>query len=116
MNLQERRNFQKQAQKKGLDPKVLQAIIKAQKMDNQDFANGEKCRLRVDELLNDRPNDRLNQGFRAFVESYRDKIVTVEYDNGRTTPPVRQVCIAEDETEPKFLIYTGHLEKVNEGE
>lgn len=82
---------------------------------NSDFAhldnemacpNGTKCKLNV-EAVQARPQDDLTDKFKNWIEANRDKEFTITREGARNS----LVCLAEDETEPKWLfdLYTDLL-------
>lgn len=102
MNRQQRRLFHKKSKLANI-------------FENETFENGEKCYLKVDEILKAHPPDSKNKGYIEFVKSCRGRILTVEYDRGYITPPVRMVCIKEDTSDLKYLFPTIYLKKARKG-
>lgn len=118
MNRQERRKFKKNfASFSKSHPKEAAAIVSAAMkklafgVDKQELNPGDKVKLNMAAIKADPDYNRLVPKRRLFVESNSDTIFTVEYDPRHTNNP-SIVCLAEDETDPKWLWYTGHLMKV----
>lgn len=70
------------------------------------FQPGDKVRLDIEKIMNDQEYKRKLQSYRTFCEMNADRVFTVEYIDGMN-PSV--VCFAEDESNPKWLFWTGDL-------
>lgn len=77
------------------------------------FYQGDKVKLDYVKIISNPDYPRLASKYKKFVEDHKDKVFTVEYDPRHTIRP-SIVCLAEDPTDPKWLWYTGHLQKVED--
>lgn len=75
------------------------------------FYQGDKVKLDYVKIISNPDYPRLVSKYKKFVEDHKDKVFTVEYDPRHTIRP-SIVCLAEDPTDPKWLWYTGYLQKV----
>ena len=119
MNRRQKRLFCRNAKSKGFSKNAIKSFVQIKEAFGThclNFKNGEKCKLRVDDILKAHPMDQKNKAYLDFVQSCRGKILTVTYDKNYLTPPIRLVCFQEDPSEIKFLFPTVYLEKITEGE
>ena len=70
------------------------------------YEPGDKVKLDMEKIMADKEYDRKLPTYRAFCEANAERVFTVEYVAGMN-PSV--VCLAEDESNPKWLFWIGHL-------
>lgn len=73
------------------------------------FQPGDKVKLDIEKIKAEKGYDQRLPAYRQFCEQNVDRIFTVEYAEGMK-PSV--VCLAEDESTPKWLFWTGDLKAV----
>lgn len=110
MNRAERRH-----PKKSIDVhQVLQDFSTISKMkraieDGWQFEQGDKVRLDLEKIRKHPDYEQKLPAYRKFCEENAGRVFTVEY-NGDMNPSV--VYLAEDESKPKWLFWTGDLKAV----
>lgn len=70
------------------------------------FKQGDKVKLDMKKIKAEPDYDRKLPLYRQFCEKNAEQVFTVEYIDGMN-PSV--VCLAEDESTPKWFFWTGHL-------
>lgn len=110
MNRAERRHPSKAGQVRQIlgDLSKIAEIKKAME-DGWTFQPGDKVMLNIDAITAAKGYDKKLPAYRAFCESNTGRVFTVEYVDGMR-PSV--VCLAEDESNPKWLFWAGDLKAV----
>lgn len=114
MNRQQRRDLTARLRKKGLSNEDIQTVIKLKeaKDSGQTIQPGDKVQLNIEKIKeHPRWEDRRPE-YKEFCESNVGRIFTVERDKSRGDNS-GLVCLAEDQTVPKWLFWTGDLKKVD---
>jgi hypothetical protein len=75
---------------------------------NTILPEGTKVKLDVDSIKSQPDYKRLVPEYRKWVDVHADKVMTVEYDEYHKDNPII-VCLAEDETDPKWEFWVGEL-------
>ncbi len=73
------------------------------------FQPGDKVMLNLDSITRRPDYNKLLPAYKEFCEKNAGRIFTVEY-GGRKNPSI--VCLAEDESTPKWLFWVGDLKAV----
>jgi len=112
MNREERRHPQKVNNVRQMlkDFSTMMRIKQALEGDWQ-LQPGDKVQLHLEAIKTHPDYDRKSSKYKDFCENNADRIFTVEYNEG-LKPSV--VCLAEDESNPKWLFWIGDLKKVDE--
>jgi hypothetical protein len=110
MNRAERRHPPKAGQVR----QILDDLNKIEKIkqamnDSWPFRPGDKVMLNMDAITSRKGYDQKLPAYKAFCESNTGQVFTVEYVEGMH-PSV--VCLAEDESTPKWLFWVGDLKAV----
>ena len=110
MNREERRHPKKSRYVR----QILQdfsAIIKIKQALEKDWElqPGDKVRLNLEGIKRHPDYDQKNPQYKSFCEKNANRVFTVEYSKG-LKPSV--VCLAEDESNPKWLFWMGDLKKL----
>ncbi len=113
MNRQQRRDLASCLRKRGMSKEDIQTVIKLKEAQDsgQTLQPGDKVQLDI-EKIKEHPGwqDRRPE-YREFCESNNGRTFTVEHDETRKGNS-GLVCLAEDQTVPKWLFWTGDLKKV----
>lgn len=72
---------------------------------------GDKVMLDVHTICMNPNWSRLTNKYKEWVFAHGADVFTVEYDEAHMVDPVL-VCLAEDNTKPKWLFYVGDLKKM----
>ncbi len=109
MNRIERRRLSKAGQTRQFldDLSKIAEIKKAMK--DLVLQPGDKVRLNMETITSAKGYDKKLPAYKAFCENNAGRVFTVEYVDGMH-PSV--VCLAEDESSPKWLFWTGDLKAV----
>ncbi len=75
------------------------------------FNNGDKVCLDLEKIKRHPEYDKRVPAYREFCEKNAGRVFTVEYDEGMR-PSV--VCLAEDDSNPKWLFWDGDLKAVKQ--
>lgn len=110
MNRAERRHPSKAGQvRQILDDLSKIAEIKKAMDGDWTFKPGDKVMLNMDVITAAQGYGKKLPAYKAFCERNADRVFTVEYVDGMR-PSV--VCLIEDESNPKWLFWTGDLKAV----
>lgn len=114
MNRQQRRDLTSRLRKKGLSNEDIQTVVKLKEaQDNgQVLQPGDKVQLDIDRIKQHPGWEDRRPEYKEFCESNVGRTFTVEYDKARKSNP-SLVCLAEDQTVPKWLFWPGDLKKVD---
>lgn len=77
--------------------------------DGWQFEQGDKVQLNLEKIRGRPDYEQRLPAYRRFCEENAGRVFTVEY-SGDMNPSV--VCLAEDESKPKWLFWTGDLKAV----
>lgn len=110
MNRADRRHPSKagKARKIMEDISVIHKIQNAM-ADDWTFQPGDKVMLDMKKIKAEKDYDQKLPAYKQFCEQNAERVFTVEYVEGMN-PSV--VCLAEDESTPKWLFWTGSLKAV----
>lgn len=72
---------------------------------------GDKVKLRYEQITLRKDYPGLSKKYREFVESNKDTVFTAKIDE-KIHGKYPLMELEEDETQPKFLFWTGDLEKI----
>ena len=103
-------------------PWELQTLIQEQyareliesRLNKETLAPGDKVRLDVAKITNDVDWPNFKPEYQQFVIDNADKVFTLKKE-ARQQGPFSFVSFEEDETDPKWLWFTGFVKKVKEG-
>lgn len=113
MGRPERRKLENALKKTGKSQEQINQVLRIHGLlDNEDYTElyeGQKVTVKVDQI---KQRDKLSKKYLDWIESLRDKIVTVEYDHADEKSH-HMVCIKESPI--RFLIWEGDVSKVEEG-
>ena len=110
MNRAERRHPTKSKQvRQVLDDLNKVAKIKQMLDGDWPFQPGDKVKLNIEVITGDQEYGRKLPAYKAFCERNANRVFTIEYVEGMH-PSV--VCLAEDESDPKWLFWVGDLKAV----
>ena len=76
------------------------------------LAPGDKVMLDVVKMSNDPDWVNMKEEYRNFVEANANRVFTLAKE-ARVSGPFSFVSMEEDETDPRWLFFTGHVKKVN---
>ena len=105
-------------------PWELQALIQEEykrelienRLNKEVLAPGDKVKLDWVKITNDPDWDNFKPEYQKFVTDNASKIFTLDKE-AKVQGPYAFVSLCEDETDPKWLFYTGFVKKVkNEGD
>lgn len=115
MNRQQRRNLASTLRKKGLSNEDVQTVIKLKEAQDtkQTLQPGDKVYLDIERIKQHPGWDDRRPEYKAFCESNVERTFTVECDGARKSNS-GLVCLAEDQTVPKWLFWPGDLKKVSD--
>jgi len=114
MNREQRRQYTKGLKKMGANKNEIMRYNEILKL-STDLKEGDKVRLNYEKIINQQGYDKRTEKYRSFIESNKDKIFTVEYDEKmKSSPNCIFVSLFEDNTQPKWLWYIDDLIKVEE--
>lgn len=117
MDREQRRKFTKQMKAKGYSEKPIEIALALQgeKPKIDIFDEGDKVKLNTSRIKShpdySKNIDFNKQNYHNFIDANDGKVFTVEYDPKHTNNPTL-FCLKEDETDPKWLWWTGDLIKV----
>lgn len=125
MNRSQKRLFIKKLKLKGFSEKDIETLLKIEEMKtfvNEEFFEGEKVKLKYDEIV-DHPDFKKNKNskedhiirYQKFIEDHKNEVLTVKYDKNHINHP-SLIVFEEDDNEDdyKWLMWTGYLQKVKE--
>lgn len=110
MNRAERRRPSKAGEVRKImeDLSAIQKVKKAM-ADDWPFQPGDKVKLDLEKIKEEKGYDQKLPAYKQFCEQNTERVFTVEYVDGMN-PSV--VCLAEDESTPKWLFWAGSLKAV----
>ena len=117
MNRQQLRQMAKKYNLNINQSKVLASLIETARIkktldDWKPIPEGTKVKLNIKQIKSHPDYERLTDKYKSWVEEHRNYIFTVEYDPKHTVNPTL-LCLAEDESSPKWLFWEGDLTVVN---
>lgn len=115
INREQKRNQTKLLKAKGFDDNQIATYfaLKETELKSKPLIEGQKVKLNLDNIKSHPDYERLSLKYKSWAESHKDNIFTVEYDKH---PKNNIVCLAEDESDPKWLFWTGDLMIIEECE
>lgn len=78
------------------------------------ITEGTKVKLNYKRIVSREDYEKSLPKYKEFIEKYKDKVFTVEYDKIKTTGTNYWVCLKEDESPIKWLFYINDLIPINE--
>ena len=102
MNRKQKRDFIKQARKKGVSETDARAYLTTQ--DGSEIKEGDKVKLNIYKIKSSPDYQIMNPKYKSFIEENKDTVFTAHYE--------RETLISFVE-EPKWLFWRGNLIKVN---
>lgn len=119
MNREQKRNLTNKLKAKGFKKSYIDAFIKLKELKALPIIpEGTQVKLNYNKIISgvdyNTNVDFNKEKYHNFVETNKDKIFTVEYDEKYKNKP-NLVCLKEDETVPKWLWFIGDLEVINGG-
>ena len=124
MNRKERRELERKVRHiQKTKPWELQAMIRDQypkevienRIGKDTFAPGDKVMLDVQKVMDDINYGQMKQEYKEFIQSHANEVFTLS-KVAKMSGPFAAVSFEEDETDPKWMFFIGHLKKVNKGE
>lgn len=121
MNRKERRAMARKVRHlQKTKPWELQAMIAEEydrelvesRMNDEILAPGDKVMIDVPKIMQDPEYSQMKPEFRAFIKAHANEVFTLRKE-AHTKGPFGLVTLLEDETEPRWAFYLGHLKKVN---
>lgn len=113
MNRKQKRNIQGALRKKGYSERQIASYLMLKEREEQagKYAEGDKVQLDIQKLTGHPNWPRLRQEYREWVLAHTGQTFTVQYDPQQKERP-SLVCLAEDETVPKWLFFVGDLKRI----
>lgn len=112
MGRAEKRKLEHGLKKAGKTKEQIDQVLRIHGLlDNKEYTElqeGDKIIVKVDQI---KARDKLSKKFSTWLETLRDKVVTVEYDKPDEKSH-HMICIKESAI--KFLLWEGDVEKVEE--
>ena len=120
MNRQEKRDLVKNLRKRGATKEQAISFMEriTSNTNNPRYAfEGEKVKLDVARLMSYKEWDfSFSENYKKWVLAHKDDVFTVEYDEYRKQKNTKDlnsiVQLAEDETQPKWLFWSGDLIRI----
>jgi hypothetical protein len=75
--------------------------------------DGVKVKFKYEQIVSGADYKHLAQKYRDFIEENKDKEFTVLIEDTKIHNKYKLVSLVEDETDPKFLFWVGHLELID---
>lgn len=113
MNREQRRRAEKALRHSGKTREQARQIVNEFEFMHpvKKLSNGDKVKLNVAGIKSDVNFKRKTDEYKTFVDTHQDDVFTVELDPKFHGNAIL-VCLAEDETEPKWLWHESDLERV----
>ena len=83
------------------------------RMNAETLRPGDKVALDIEKMKQDPDWNQYKEEYKKFVDTHIGEVFTLSKE-ARQQGPFGLVSFEEDETDPKWLFYTGHVKKVNE--
>lgn len=102
MNREQKREFIKQARKKGFSEAEAKAYLQMQEgLQNEDsIKDGDKVTINIEQIKSTKSYQNMTPEYREFIENSKGKVFTARIEKGH---------FAHLEENPKWLFWTGNL-------
>lgn len=110
MNREEKRRTTKKLKDKGYSKNDIAAMLAYKEIIKNSIVilEGQRVKLNIELIKSDVNYPRKTDKYKDWIDKHKDDIFTAEYDLRHLDKP-NLVCLAEDTTNPRWLIFTGDL-------